>query len=98
MTIPELYKIFSEFPSAETDSRKIKPGDIFFALKGSNFNGNLFTKQAFDAGAAYCVCDEQHGTPNGKIIYVNDVLQTLQALAKYHREQFSIPLIAITGS
>ena len=98
MTIPELYKIFSAFPSAETDSRKIKTGDIFFALKGPNFNGNLFTKQCFDAGAAYCVCDEDHGDKNEKIIYVNDVLETLQALAKYHRQQFSIPLIAITGS
>lgn len=98
MTIPELYQIFSAFPSAETDSRKIKAGDIFFALKGPNFNGNLFTGQAFDAGAAYCICDEDHGDKNEKIIYVADVLETLQQLAKYHREQFSIPLIAITGS
>ncbi len=105
MNIADLYKIFQAFPSIETDTRKIKEGDIFFALKGPNFNGNLYVKQAFNAGASYCVCDEKSDLENANIIYTDDVLITLQALAKYHREQFEnlsegrrIPFIAITGS
>ena len=98
MSIEELYKVYTENPSIETDTRKVKKGDIFFALKGPNFNGNLYAKQAFEAGASYCVCDEASGYLNEKIIYVDDALSTLQQLAKYHRQQFTIPFIAITGS
>ena len=98
MTIPSLYNIFLQQLSVETDTRKIKVNDIFFALKGPNFNGNTFAKTAFEMGAAYCVCDEKMDYKNDKIIYVEDVLTTLKALAKYHREQFTIPFIAITGS
>ncbi len=105
MSIEDLYKIFLQFPLVETDTRKVKRGDIFFALKGPNFNGNLYVKQAFDAGASYCVCDEQTGIENENIIYTDNVLSTLQMLAKHHREQFEnlgegkqIPFIAITGS
>ncbi len=98
MSIEELYKIYIENPSIETDTRKIKKGDIFFALKGPNFNGNLYAKQAFEAGAAYCICDEASDYSNEKIVYVDDALSTLQQLAKYNRQQFTIPFIAITGS
>ena len=105
MSIVDLYKIFQAFPSIETDTRKVKKDDIFFSLKGPNFNGNLYVKQAFEAGAAYCVCDEKSEVENANIIYTEDVLITLQDLAKYHREQFDnlangrkIPFIAITGS
>ena len=98
MTIPSLYNIFLQYPSVETDTRKIKQNDIFFALKGPNFNGNTFAKTALEMGAAYCICDEKTAYENDKIIYVEDVLTTLKALAKYHREQFTIPFIAITGS
>jgi UDP-N-acetylmuramoyl-tripeptide--D-alanyl-D-alanine ligase len=97
MTTTELYTIFLQYPSIATDTRKIKTGDIFFALKGPNFNGNLYAQQAIDLGASYCVCDEVV-VNNDKIILVKDVLQTLQNLAKHHREQFNIPFIAITGS
>jgi UDP-N-acetylmuramoyl-tripeptide--D-alanyl-D-alanine ligase len=98
MTIQALYEIFTAFPSVETDTRKIKTGNIFFALKGLNFNGNNYAEKALELGASYCVCDEKTDFENNKIIYVADVLTTLQALAKYHREQFNIPFIAITGS
>jgi UDP-N-acetylmuramoyl-tripeptide--D-alanyl-D-alanine ligase len=96
MQIEELYKIYLQHPSVQTDTRKIKQGDIFFALKGGNFNGNLFALQAIELGAAYAIVDED--IQGEKIIKVLDVLQTLQNLAKYHREQFTIPFIAITGS
>jgi UDP-N-acetylmuramoyl-tripeptide--D-alanyl-D-alanine ligase len=98
MMITDLYNIFLQYPSIVTDTRKIKVGDIFFALKGPNFNGNLYAQQALDLGASYCVCDEPTVANNDKIILVDDVLLTLQKLAKHHREQFNIPFIAITGS
>ncbi|MEO8772430.1 MAG: UDP-N-acetylmuramoyl-tripeptide--D-alanyl-D-alanine ligase [Ferruginibacter sp.] len=98
MYIDELYKLYLENPSVETDTRKIKQGDIFFALKGPNFNGNHYAQAAIDAGASWSIVDESTGVANNKIIHVDDCLQTLQQLAKKHREQFNIPFIAITGS
>ena len=98
MQIPELYSIFLQHPAAETDTRKLKPGNLFFALKGPNFNGNQFARQALDAGAAYAIIDEPANFTDDRLIYVDDALQTLQDLAKHHRQQFIIPFIAITGS
>ncbi len=98
MNIKALYDIFLQYPSIETDTRKIKTNDIFFALKGPNFNGNTFAKTALEMGAAFCICDEKPNFESDKIIYVEDVLSTLKALAKYHREQFTVPFIAVTGS
>jgi UDP-N-acetylmuramoyl-tripeptide--D-alanyl-D-alanine ligase len=105
MQINELYTIFNRHPSIETDSRKIKAGDLFFALKGPNFNGNQYAQQALSAGAAYVIADELTGAPNDRIILVDDVLTTLQNLAGHHRLQFNVqgsgqqvPFIAITGS
>lgn len=103
MQIPELYKIFLANPAIQTDSRKIKKGDLFFALKGPNFNGNLFARRAIETGSAYAIIDEKENFLNDKTIVVDDVLATLQALAKYHRQQFintpnPVPFIAITGS
>lgn len=98
MTIDQLYKIYRQYPSVQTDTRKLKTGDLFFALKGPNFNGNQFATAALEAGSAYAIVDEAPATPNDRIIVVDDVLTTLQQLAKYHRQQFDIPFIAITGS
>ncbi|WP_164735398.1 UDP-N-acetylmuramoyl-tripeptide--D-alanyl-D-alanine ligase [Pseudoflavitalea rhizosphaerae] len=98
ITIPELYKIYQQHPSVQTDTRALKAGDLYFALKGPNFNGNDFAQAALEAGAAYAIVDEPPATPNERILIVEDVLSALQHLAKYHREQFDIPFIAITGS
>jgi UDP-N-acetylmuramoyl-tripeptide--D-alanyl-D-alanine ligase len=98
MTIEQLYDIYRQYPSVQTDTRKLKEGDLFFALKGPNFNGNEFAPAALAAGSAYAVVDEAPATPDDRIIVVEDVLTTLQQLAKYHRQQFNIPFIAITGS
>lgn len=98
LTISELYTIYLQHPSVETDTRKLKQGDLFFALKGDNFNGNLFAVKALELGAAYAIVDEVVDETNSKLIQVNNVLETLQQLAKYHREQFDVPFIAITGS
>lgn len=100
MQISELYKLYQQFPSIQTDTRKIKQGDLFFALKGPNFNGNQFANEALSKGATYVVVDEETETGNEKIIKVSDVLKTLQELAFHHRTRFGkqIPFIAITGS
>jgi UDP-N-acetylmuramoyl-tripeptide--D-alanyl-D-alanine ligase len=95
--ISELYQLYLQHPSIQTDTRKLQPGDIYWALKGPNFNGNLFAEKALEMGAAYAIVDEPVAA-NERIIVVEEGLSTLQALAKHHREQFQIPFIAITGS
>lgn len=98
MNISALYDIYLSHPSIKTDSRNIKSGDIFFALKGPSFNGNEFAEQALADGAAYAVVDEREYAMNERCLLVTDVLGTLQELARHHRQQFDIPFIAITGS
>ena len=93
MTTEELYNIYTKHPSVQTDTRKLKPGDIFFALKGDRFNGNEFARQALHEGAVYSVIDEKEFEIPGKTILVDDVLAALQQLARYHRQQFSIPFL-----
>jgi len=106
MTIEQLYDLYQRHLSVQTDTRQLKQGDLFFALKGPNFNGNAFALRALELGAAYVVIDEPvvapsptaAAAPNDRLILVPDVLTTLQELALYHRRQFDIPFIAITGS
>jgi UDP-N-acetylmuramoyl-tripeptide--D-alanyl-D-alanine ligase len=98
MQIEELYQIFLKYPNIQTDTRKIGKDEIYFALKGEHFNGNTFAVKALELGAAYCVVDEDMGIADSRLILVEDVLKTLQSLAKFHRSTFNIPFIAITGS
>lgn len=98
MEIAELYQAFKDSSSFTTDTRKIEKGDMFFALKGENFNGNHFAKQALENGAAYVVIDEEEYMVDERTILVTDVLTSLQLLAKHHRQTLNIPVIAVTGS
>jgi len=98
ISIPDLYTLFHQHPSISTDSRHIAPGSIFFALKGDNFNGNAYAKQALDKGAAYAVVDEAAYSDDDRCLLTEDVLTTLQQLANHHRRQLKIPVIGITGS
>jgi UDP-N-acetylmuramoyl-tripeptide--D-alanyl-D-alanine ligase len=98
MTIPELYELFVEHLTVTTDSRNCPPGSIFFALKGENFDGNNFAEKALEAGCSYSVIDNPGFAKNEKMILVDDVLQTLQQLARHHRETLDTPVIAITGT
>jgi UDP-N-acetylmuramoyl-tripeptide--D-alanyl-D-alanine ligase len=98
MNIEHLYQVYLHHPSVQTDTRQLKKDDIFFALKGPNFNGNQFALEALKHGAAYAVVDERIDTNNDRLILVDDVLTALQELARHHRRQFTIPFIAITGS
>ncbi|MCU7548427.1 UDP-N-acetylmuramoyl-tripeptide--D-alanyl-D-alanine ligase [Chitinophagaceae bacterium LB-8] len=98
MNVEQLYSIYLQHPSVQTDTRKLGQGDLFFALKGPSFNGNQFAAKAIESGAAYAIIDDVAFEVPGRTILVQDVLQTLQQLAKYHRQQLSIPFLAITGS
>jgi UDP-N-acetylmuramoyl-tripeptide--D-alanyl-D-alanine ligase len=98
MLIKELYDTFLKYPKISTDSRKIEKDSIFFALKGDNFNGNTYAETALNNGAAYSVIDEIEYKNNDRCILVDNVLAILQELAKFHRQQLGIPIIAITGT
>lgn len=81
-----------------TDTRKITPNCIFFALKGDNFNGNDYAEEALKKGASYAIVDEGGNPVSDTMILVDDVLQTLQKLATYHRNFCDAKIIALTGS
>jgi len=100
MSIPKILEAFDKSRSVSTDTRKIKPGDVFFALKGDNFNGNRFAAQALEAGASVVVVDEidQNVSGDARYIVVDDVLKALQESATAFRRRFSFPVIGITGS
>jgi UDP-N-acetylmuramoyl-tripeptide--D-alanyl-D-alanine ligase len=97
MELQELHSLFKASSGVCTDTRKIIGGELFFALKGPNFNANKLATRAIEAGAAFVIVDEVH-QPNDRLIVVPDVLKCLQELATYHRLQFHIPIIAITGT
>ena len=100
MNIELLHTIFLAHPEVTTDSRNCPRGSMFFALKGDKFDGNLYAKMALDNGCAYAVVDNKEIIPSddNRYILVHDVLATLQQLAKFHRNTFSIPVIQITGT
>lgn len=93
-----LYSLFQSSTGVETDTRKIQQGSLFFCLKGANFDGNTFAEEAIKSGAISAVIDNPDYEIEGKTFLVEDVLKTLQDLARYHRKQFHIPIIGITGS
>jgi len=93
-----LYSSFLKSKGACTDSRQLVSGQIFFALKGSNFDGNTYALQAIGDGAMLAVIDNEEFGTHEKCVLVPDVLSILQDLARHHRRQFNIPVIGITGS
>ena len=98
MTIEQLHQLFLEFPQVCTDTRKISPNCIFFALKGDNFNGNSYAGQALVKGASYTIVDEVEFAIGDKTILVENVLTTLQELALFHRNYCKAKVIGLTGS
>jgi UDP-N-acetylmuramoyl-tripeptide--D-alanyl-D-alanine ligase len=94
----ELHRYFLQSSGVCTDTRKISEKSLFVALKGDNFDGNTFVKQAIESGASFAITSVSEYANQQNIFYVNDTLHALQALANYHRKQFNIPLIGITGS
>ncbi len=98
MLTKELYQLFLKNPIVDTDTRKIRKGSIFFALKGENFNGNHFAAQALEKGADYVVTDENTDTPPHKTIRRKSSLLALQQLAAEHRRHLPAKVIGITGT
>ena len=100
MEMKELYELFLQHPTITTDSRDVPEGSMFFALKGDTFDGNAYATAALEKGAAYAVIDEKEYAKesNDRLILVEDVLTTLQQLAKYHRVHLGTPIIGITGT
>ena len=99
MKIDDIHSLFSKSSGISTDTRTIKKNNIFFCLKGENFDGNLFIDKAFHLGASFVIYDdEQLNYKSKKAVRVKNALETLQSLAKYHRSKFNIPVIGLTGS
>ncbi|MXN90895.1 UDP-N-acetylmuramoyl-tripeptide--D-alanyl-D-alanine ligase [Flavobacterium sp. Sd200] len=93
-----LYQCFLQCTSLSTDTRKIVPGSMFFALKGENFDANTFAAEALNKGAAYVVIDNPEYKISDKTLLVENSLQALQQLAQHHRRTLGLPVIALTGS
>ncbi|MFN8315731.1 MAG: UDP-N-acetylmuramoyl-tripeptide--D-alanyl-D-alanine ligase [Chitinophagales bacterium] len=101
MKIEELYLLYKQCTGITTDTRNVKKGCMFFALKGEKFNGNLFASDALKSGAKYVIVDEQiqhFGYELEQVVVVDDVLKTMQQLGLYHRQQVGCKVIALTGS
>lgn len=98
VTIDHIYTHFLKYQQVCTDSRKVSANTIFFALKGENFNGNLFAEKALNSGASFAIVDEDLGLDSSKVLLVDDVLKCLQDFANRYRHAFDIPVVAITGS
>lgn len=96
--IKKLHKIFLESTGVHTDTRKIEKGNLFFALSGDNFDGNLYVQQALEKGAIHAVTNDKKWEKHDHITVVEDVLLCLQKLATFHRNYINIPIIALTGS
>ena len=98
MILEKLHQLFLASTGVSIDTRKILEQQLFFALKGDNFNGNEYAEQAINEGASYAIVDEEEFALNAQCILVEDVLTCLQGLAAFHRNYLNIPIIAITGS
>ena len=87
------------FEDVSTDTRKIKAGELFVALKGENCNGESFAKDAFNKGAAaVLVSKTAKRIPDGVVLKVDDTLEAYRKIAGAWRDRFKIPVVAVTGS
>jgi len=98
MTIQNIYDLFLKCSKVSIDTRKIETNSFFVAIKGERFDANTFAKEALEKGASFVVIDNANYYIDERTILVNDSLETLQELAKFHRQFLNIPIIALTGS
>lgn len=96
--IEKLYNAYLASRRVTTDSRAITPGCLFFAFRGATFDGNAFVPQALEQGAALCITTDPQYSSDPRCVVVDDVLETLQQLARHHRKQLTIPVVGITGT
>lgn len=92
MDTESLYTLFKSQGIVTTDSRNCPPGSLFFALRGTSFDGNKFASQALSAGCSYAVVDDPSVAVDSRYLLVDDVLQALQALARHHRREWGVQL------
>jgi UDP-N-acetylmuramoyl-tripeptide--D-alanyl-D-alanine ligase len=97
-TTEDIYQLYLQHPVISTDTRKIAPGSLFFALKGDKFDANTFAEKAIEAGAAYAIIDNPAYALGDNYLLVEDGLTALQNLAAHHRRQLTIPVIGLTGT
>jgi UDP-N-acetylmuramoyl-tripeptide--D-alanyl-D-alanine ligase len=98
MVLKDIYSKFLKSNGVVTDSRKVQPNDFFVALKGDNFDANIFASQVLEKGASYVLIDNKDYYVDDRTILVENTLEALQQLANYHRKQLNLPIIALTGS
>lgn len=98
VTTPELYALFCAHPRISTDTRRIEPDSLFFALRGETFDGNRFASEALAKGAACAIVDDPAAVTGERTLLVEETLAALQALARTHRRALGIPILAISGS
>lgn len=97
-SLESLYSHFLLHREITTDSRRVPPGAIFFALRGDQFNGNDYVLNALQSGASLAVADDSSLKSTTNVMVVEDVLTTLQQIARLHRDKHLVPLVAITGT
>ncbi|PBJ13286.1 UDP-N-acetylmuramoyl-tripeptide--D-alanyl-D-alanine ligase [Flavobacterium sp. ACN6] len=98
MNIQDIHNLFLQCSSLSIDTRKIEKNSMFFAIKGENFDANTFAKDALDLGALFVVIDNESYFIDERTILVQNSLETLQELAKFHRTYLGLPIVALTGS
>lgn len=98
MEIKDIHDLFLKCSSVSIDTRKIENNSMFFAIKGERFDANTFTEEALKKGASYVIIDNQDYFIGERTILVENTLETLQKLSKFHREYLKLPIIALTGS
>ncbi len=98
METATLHELFLQSAGVVTDTRRIVPGCIFFALKGDKFDANTFALDALEKGAAYAVIDDRVYAADARCLLVADVLLALQELAAFHRSYLGLRILALTGS
>lgn len=98
MTIQEIHQVFLKCTSISIDTRKIHPNSLFVAITGEKFDANTFAKEALEKGAQFVIIDNSNFYIDDRTILVKNSLETLQTLAKFHRQYLKLPIIALTGS
>lgn len=96
--LQKVLKIFYSSFDITTDSRKVKQGSIFVALRGENFNGNTFVCNVLQQGASLAIIDDENYFIDQRTVLVENSLVFLQKFANYYRKTFSIPFLAISGT
>jgi UDP-N-acetylmuramoyl-tripeptide--D-alanyl-D-alanine ligase len=94
----ELHHIFLQSTGVNTDTRNIEKGQLFFALSGEIFDGNIYVENALNKGAIHAVTSDSKWSTDSRVTVVESVLECLQQLATFHRHHINIPIIGLTGS